>query len=277
MDYLIKKDNISITVNSKGAQMTSIIFNAKERLWQNENGSWGKHAPILFPHAGKCSVVVNGTHYPDQFHGFGRDLEFDLLDLQKDSITQILKNSDFTKNTYPFDFNLTIKYTCLDNGVLIEQTVKNPSKEVIYFFIGAHESYALDSEVENYYVEFENEEEFNENVINTGSVYGCNHNAIDLGSSMLENASTIVLHNIKSRKVWLKRKKDDSLVAETTFPGFPNLLLWHSLGSKMICIEPWMNMPDKPEDEEKEFKDKEHVIKVEPNQEVTLTRVIKYY
>lgn len=277
MDYIISKGNTTITINSKGAQMISIINNAKERLWQNDNGSWAKHAPILFPHAGKCSIVVNGTHYPDQFHGFGRDLEFDLVDLQKDSIAQILKSSDFTHVTYPYDFILTIKYTCLDGGVLIEQTVKNPTEEDIYFFIGAHESYALDLDVSNYYVEFENKEEFNEKVIETNSIYGSNNNCIDLGSSMLENAATIVLHNINSRKVWLKRKSDDSLIAETSFKDFPNLLLWHSLGSKMICIEPWMNMPDTVEDEEKELKDKEHVIKVNPHEEVTLTRVIKYY
>ena len=151
-------------------------------------------------------------------------------------------------------------------------------KDKMYFFIGAHESYKLNDDISNYYVEFDKNEVFDshdyveETITNIGE-----GRIIKLDSPLLENSNTIVLSDINSRTVNLKRNSDNKLIASTTFKDFPNLLLWHSLGSKMICIEPWMNNPDSPSDYEKELKDKKNVLFINPSEEKTLIRTITYY
>lgn len=279
MIYEIKNDNLVAKVDSKGCQLISILANGKERLWQNENGSWAKHAPILFPHAGKCSVVVNGVTYKQAQHGFARDLEWELVEIKDNEITMKLIQSDYTKEQYPYDFIFLTTYRLEGNKVAIEQTVRNPMNTPIYFSIGAHDSFALDETINNYYAEFEKEENFEsisctdfESLISLGK-----GDVIDLSSTLLDNSGSIILSGINSRKVCLKHKGDDKLLAEVVFPEYSVLLLWHPTDSKMVCIEPWINLPDSKKDEDIEFKDKKNIIKLEPYESKTLIRSISYF
>ena len=53
----IKRGGLTAAIDSMGAQLTSLALNGNEYLWQGDPAFWGKHAPILFPHAGR---VVDG-------------------------------------------------------------------------------------------------------------------------------------------------------------------------------------------------------------------------
>jgi len=274
MKYLLKRTNITVEVDSLGAEMTSVLYKGKERLWQNDNGSWTRHAPMLFPHAGRCNIIVDGVTYPMEFHGFARNSEFELVNQTNDSVCLLLKSNEETHKTFPYDFELNVTYEINDNEVKVVYKVVNPTNSSIYFFLGCHESYKLDGELSDYYVQFEKDEEFK--TWDSKTIVGSDK-VIDLGVKQLEDACTIILENINSRKVYLKRKSDNTLVAATTFEGIPNLLLWHSLGSKMICIEPWINLPDCPEEETKELKDKKYVVKLDAKQDKEFVRTIAYF
>jgi len=278
MKYLLKRTNIAVEVDSCGAEMTSVIYKGVERLWQNDNGSWKRHAPILFPHAGNCLINVDGKEYPHEFHGFARDMEFELLSKTNDSVCLLLKSNEVTHKTYPYDFELYVYYEINDNEVKVSYKVLNPSNDDIYFFLGCHESYALDSDVSNFYVQFDkddNLESWDESMTKTFKV-GANK-VIDLSIDALKDAGSVVLENINSTRVYLKRKSDNSLVAATSFEGFHNFLLWHPTGSNMICLEPWMNLPDKPDNKNNELKDKKYVVKVEPGNIREFIRTIAYF
>lgn len=278
MKYLLKRTNISVEVDSHGAEMTSVLYKGKERLWQNDNGSWARHAPMLFPHAGKCNIIVDGITYPMEFHGFARNLEFELVNQTNDSVCLLLKSNEVTKKTYPYDFDLYVTYEINDNEVRCTYKIANPSKQDIYFFLGCHESYMLDSDVSDYYVQFDKDESLESwKEDYSGKVLVGKDRIIDLGINQLKDACTVILENINSRKVYLKRKSDNTLVAATTFEWFPHLLLWHPLGSKMICIEPWINLPDSESESIKELKDKKYVVKVNPGEAKELVRNIAYF
>ena len=70
MLHTIKDGNLSVTVNDEGAEFVNIVYNGKEKLWQNDNGSWAGHAPVFFPACGRCAVVVDGKFYSRKLHGF---------------------------------------------------------------------------------------------------------------------------------------------------------------------------------------------------------------
>ena len=63
MIYTIGGELLTVQISSLGAELVSVRYQGKERLWQNENGGWAGHAPILFPYAGRCSVKVDGKVY----------------------------------------------------------------------------------------------------------------------------------------------------------------------------------------------------------------------
>ena len=142
MNYYLKNKALQVVVASLGAETISIKYCNKERLWQNDNNTWDRHAPILFPHGGKCSVIINGHRYPDKMHGFLRDQEFTLVKQSDDEITLVFISNTISKESYPYDFKFYVTYQIKDNVLTIIYRIENPSEETIYFLLGTHESYA---------------------------------------------------------------------------------------------------------------------------------------
>ena len=62
MRYTIENEFIRLTVDSLGAEMVSVIdvSTGREMLWCADPAVWNRHAPILFPYAGK----LTGGHFP---------------------------------------------------------------------------------------------------------------------------------------------------------------------------------------------------------------------
>ena len=281
MIYTIKNDKTEVKINSLGAEVRSVVHNGKERAWQNETGEWSGCAILLFPFAGFNRLIYDGVDFGVQKHGFCRNEEFELTEANNDNITFVLKSNERTKAAYPYNFEFFVKYALVENGYEVSYTIKNTSENEIPLACGGHESFALDNEVENYYVEFEKEESFDFLLHNAGGMLTgekVSHGVgkiLPLEKDFTDNSATVILGNINSRKATLKDKKTDEKVVEITFDGFSNLLLWHPHGSKMLCIEPWQCLPSYV-DEIKEFKERDGVVTLEKGEQITFTRAIKY-
>ena len=281
MIYTIKNDKTEVKINSLGAEVRSVVHNGKERAWQNETGEWSGCAILLFPFAGFNRLVYDGVDFGIQKHGFCRNEEFELVEAKEDNITFVLKSNERTRAVYPYDFEFFVKYALVDNGYDVCYTVANRDNKEIPFACGGHESFALDKTVENYYVEFEKQENFDFLVHNAGGMltgekinYG-EGKLLQLEKDFTDKSATVILGDINSRKAILKDKQTDEKIVEITFNGFSNLLLWHPHGSKMLCIEPWQCLPSYV-DEIKEFKERKGVINLSQSSEITFTRTITY-
>ena len=281
MIYTIRNDKTEIKINSLGAEVRSVVHNGRERAWQNETGEWSGCAILLFPFAGFNRLVFDGVDFGVQKHGFCRNEEFELVEAKNDKITFVLRANERTKAVYPYDFEFFVQYATIDNGYKVCYTVINRENREIPLACGGHESFALENEVENYYVEFEKNEKFDFLVHNaSGMLTGekVSHGEgkiLPLEKDFTDNSATVILGNINSRKASLYHKKTKEKVVEINFEGFRNLLLWHPHGSKMLCIEPWQALPSYV-DEIKEFKDRDGVVTLEEGKEITFTRAIKY-
>lgn len=281
MIYTIKNDKTEIKINSLGAEVRSVVHNGKQRAWQNETGEWSGCAILLFPFAGFNRLVYEGVDFGVQKHGFCRNEEFTLISQAENSILFELCANDRTRAVYPYEFAFRVKYELVDGGYEISYTIKNTSDKEIPFACGGHESFALDKTVENYYVEFENDEKFDFLVHNaSGMLTGekISHGEgriLQLQKDFTDNSATVILGNINSRKASLYHKHTKEKIVEITFDDFENLLLWHPHGSKMLCIEPWQCLPSCV-DEIKEFKERKGVITLEKGEKITFTRAIKY-
>ncbi|MGM9665320.1 MAG: hypothetical protein ACI3XX_02135 [Eubacteriales bacterium] len=284
MEATIKKDKTEITVTDKGAEPVSIKYDGKERLWQNENGSWPAHAPVLFPVCGKCKIRADGINYPCKRHGFAKDSTFTLAKQMKNSLVFRLNSNKRSMRQYPFEFVFDVIYEITDEGSLtIAYEVHNTQSKELYFSCGGHDSFALEKDVSNYELLFEKDESFDSLLVDKrGNLTGeaetiGNGKILDLSTHLLENGSSVCLDHIKSRGVILREKDGGRNIAAVWFSKSDKIILWHPEGSKMICIEPWQNLPDSKKDKDTEFPDKDGVIKVLPYGTARIDRTITYY
>ncbi|MBQ7879981.1 MAG: hypothetical protein IJ317_04970 [Clostridia bacterium] len=282
MIYTLQNKEITVKISSIAAEIISVVKGGKERVWQNETGEWNGHGPVLFPVCGHFGVTVDGKSYPIGAHGFAKKRDFALTTKTDDRLTLALRSDETTKAVYPFDFIFEVTYRLASNVVEIEYKVQNPAKTPLYFACGGHESFALDTDrVDEYEIVFEQEEKIVHQVHDddgylTGETqdFGAGK-AFTLPYDFFQDGRTLVLKDLRSRKATLC-KKTGGVVAQITFDGFENLLLWRGGNAKYICIEPWTNLPDLANTPDIEFSQKAGVIKVDGESEITLVRTVAY-
>lgn len=278
MKYELQNDRMRITADSLGAELVSVFCDGKERLWQNETGAWNAHAPVLFPVCGNCGVSVEGTRYPLPKHGFAKLSEFELTERSASGMTFTLASSEETLRLYPYAFRFSVTYRIQENRLGILYDVHNPAPKPLYASCGGHESFALDGGVGEYLLEFPQEESFVSLLHGPdGRLTGETRNfgagkTLRLPENFLRDGQTAIFR-VRSRSVLLKSAAGAEL-ARISFQDFPYLLLWHPNGSRMICIEPWHNLPDGGT--EMEFPSKEGVFRVRPRETVRFARFVEY-
>lgn len=281
MQYTIQNEQLSITADTKGGELVSVKFHGKERLWQNDNGAWAGHAPLLFPHCGQFHVVVNGKTYDYRPHGIAKKSEFTLVDSGDDFITLAFSSNEATKTCYPFDFTFTVTYALRGDTLEVYYDVKNTGAQTLYFACGAHDSFALPEPIGNYQIHFDQDEVFrhyvhNDNGVLTGEIKTLGEGKIyDVPEAYLVRDS-VIFGKIRSRKVTLCHK-NGTPVAEIAFPDFSNLLLWRAEGGQMLCVEPWTNLPDTEGAFDIELKDKYGVMPVSAGDTKRISRSIRYF
>ena len=250
MIYEFGSKTLSCKVDTFGAELISVKHEGVERLWQNESGAWSGHAPILFPFGGTCAVVVDGVQYPCPRHGFARQKEFSVFEKTENEITLLLRSDAQTKEWYPYDFSLFITYTVSGNRLSVTHKAVNEGTKTMYAGFCCHESFCLDGEVNEYEVVFKEEERFLSpyTLDGDGRMTG---EARDFGSGKTLNFdwdfmqdNSVILPNTKTHTVSLRKCGTDKILVTVSYPDFPHLVLWSAKKSRMLCIEPWQNLPD---------------------------------
>ena len=158
MRYTIKNEELTVAIDSMGAEVKSVIRDGKEYMWCGDAKYWGRTSPVLFPFVGSVKGGVyrtDGREYAMGQHGFARDMEFETTDIGDDFISFTLVSDDETLAVYPYRFRLTISYRLIGNRLSVEWTVENPSDEEMYFSIGAHPAFVRSVEGENYRLKFD--------------------------------------------------------------------------------------------------------------------------
>lgn len=283
MEHSIHNKSMCVTATEAGAELLRVTAFGKERLWQNETGVWAGHAPNLFPFCGNCEMKLDGVSYGRGFHGFASRKRFFCVAAADTSMTFRLTDDAETERTYPFRFSLDVIYSLPADDLLeIRWEITNESDRPMPFACGGHESYALPGAVDGFQIVFPQKEQLLLLIHDSeGRLSGKTEdrgigNVLPLSSADLSGGNTLILGNLRSDSVILADKRDNRPFAESVFPGFSNLLLWRPDGADMICIEPWMNLPDDacgcPD-----FAKKPGVRILPPHEKRCLTRQIRYY
>ena len=219
-----------------------------EMMWQAEGSVWGRTAPILFPVVGKPfnnELLIDGKLYSMPQHGFARDMQFEVFEKSEKQIIFRLLSNEKTLSIFPFYFDLRLGYTLAKNTVRCGYEVKNIGNDTMYFSIGAHPGFALPTQkLENYFIEFEQEENAERVLLSDGLVNGetehiLNNNHILLLDHSLFQKDAIVFKNLRSKKIILCSKISPFKI-EMTWDDFPFLGIWCKKDCEsFICLEPW--------------------------------------
>ena len=247
----IKNSEIAVTIAKRGAEIQSIKRGEVEYMWSRDPQFWTGSAPIMFPICGGLNngkYTLDGKTYEMSKHGFARRSDFEIESLSETSVTFILRDSEKTREIYPYSFAFRVAYTLEGASLKVTYDAENLDNKIMYCTFGAHEGYACPEGIEEYDVIFEKKE--------TLVAYGLNGDILtDYTKQITDNSDTLplddkyfvldalVFRDVKSNCVTLKHKHTDRYV-KVDFDGFDYLLIWHKHTAPYICIEPWCGLQD---------------------------------
>ena len=280
MLYTLKNQHLSLTVDTLGAQMRSILgADGTEYLWQGDPVYWEDQAPNLFPFIGRLtdnSYTYLGQPYPMGIHGFAAGEEFSAAACSDTQLVLELRNTEKTEKSYPFRFLFRIVYQLQENKIAITFHVENLDEKCMPFGIGGHPGFN---------VPLEKEKSFDDYVLEfstpclptrigfTPTVYMSGHDTpmplrngryLDLSHSLFDE-DAIILKDM-AREVTLRCRTGGKGV-RVSYPQMPYLGFWHwpKKDAPYVCIEPWSSLPAR-QDVVEEFSCKSDLIQLNAGQ-----------
>lgn len=243
MLYFLKNKYITLTVDSFGASMHSIVYLGEERLWQGGE-AWNGRDVVIFPVIGHAyPYTVDGKKYTPKSHGVARYAEFALVENSLDEIILELSSNAVTKQTYPYDFVLSVKYTLKKNTVCVTYSVK--SKEgTIPFYIGGHP--AMKAPDGKATVVFENEEEPIAYFVNTNQAMCLQHiKTLELNKDMFKKHKTIQFGDLSGGALSVHTQDGYIYTYKSVCPLYA---FWSNENEgDYVCVEPWWGINDYPQ------------------------------
>jgi galactose mutarotase-like enzyme len=275
----IQNKHIIVKAQKAGAELTSIVKEGVEYLWQADPAVWGKHSPILFPIVGTLvnnSYQIEDTTYQLPKHGFARDLDFELRSQSNNTLHYQLNYTEELLKIYPYKFELHILYSIENENLEVSYLVKNIDEKEIVFSIGGHPAFKCplfeNEQFEDYQLTFEQEEillshlvDLSNGTITASQAEIAMHDkSIPLNTSLFDRDALIFRH-LKSKWVALLHKETGKGV-KMSINEFPALGIWSKTGcEQFVCLEPWQGLADNT-GFNGQFTEKEDIVVLNPNE-----------
>jgi galactose mutarotase-like enzyme len=136
---------LAVEIAPLGAELQSVTSaDGTPWLWNGDPDWWTGRAPLLFPVIGKSpdnAVSIEGKRYPMAPHGFARHSVFDVAAEHADRVTLMLKASDLTRQSFPFNFVLSVHYLVEAMSLLTMVEVANLDDRDMPFGFGFHPAF----------------------------------------------------------------------------------------------------------------------------------------
>jgi galactose mutarotase-like enzyme len=145
-------DTVATIAPSRGGMATRLRVGTREVLYLDEatlldetkNVSGG--SPVLFPSPGKLAGDTwerGGRSGALKQHGFARNLAWTVESRSEAEATLALTSTPATREAYPWDFRVTLRYAVRAGALRIEETVINTGSAPMPFGFGFHPYFAF--------------------------------------------------------------------------------------------------------------------------------------
>ena len=275
MEYIfIENECLKVGVKLFGAELTSVIAKDTntEYMYQPDGIHWNKQSPILFPNIGAIkenSFIYKGKKYPARKHGFARDYAF-CLEEKGDHFATFLLTNEMTNESYPFEFELRLKYTLHSNSLELTYQLSTASPE-LYFAIGGHPAFAVPLEegltFEDYHIQLTSDAPISkleleipylaslEGVPFTEGDFALHHdlftNDVLLFKSLTPNFKGKLYSPKGTRSVTIHLNGIEALGVWTNADDSP-----------FVCFEPWDGYPDISTESTLDLEEKKNILRI---------------
>ena len=275
----LKNDTLLATFNAHGAELQSLTNKTTglNYIWDADPEFWPKHSPILFPVIGALkdsTYSYQGKQYALPRHGFARDREFSLEQIGATELVFSLEADEATKEVYPFDFVLHLRYTLSEAGLRCSYEVSNPGHVPLLFSVGGHPAFATpvsgDLQYTDYELVFNADTELTyyeiaDNLIsNQTDTITLQENTLKLSHALFYN-DALVFKSLKSNRITLKNRVNAHGL-DFHFEGFPYFGIWAAKDADFVCLEPWCGIADGVAHDQ-QLENKEGIISLDPSAE----------
>lgn len=141
----IANDQLTVDIAPLGAELQSITgADGADWLWHGDPAWWSGRAPLLFPVVGRSpgdAVSIEGRTYPMQPHGFARHSLFEVVSERPERVTLMLKPSATTRQSFPFEFFLSVTHALERNSLRTVVEVGNLDQRDMPFGFGFHPAF----------------------------------------------------------------------------------------------------------------------------------------
>lgn len=247
---------ISLKIKKNG-EWVGLLVNDDDTDPQHDY--WKRHAPFLFPIVGglqnDTSKTTDGKTISLPSHGFARINTFNMAETGSDSEKAWIEYSLSNPNldNYPWDCELTIRYTLTDRTLNTEVITKNRSNETMWYQFGWHPGFKAPisgnaSDRPKVELTIPN---------GTYKLKGVDPDCLltDLDTDLTVTAplklsdkelkDTYILDMESVDNRWVSLYDPESDIKTTlTFDQYPHLGLWALPNAPYICLEPWQGCDD---------------------------------
>lgn len=273
----------SAVLGLDGAQLNSLKKGDTEYLWQGDPAYWAGQAPVCFPISGVLidgKAKAFGKPCSMKRHGVARINPFEVFEKHKNSVTFIQKSSEKTKEQYPFDYELKIKYTIVGNTVTNEYIITNTGSEKMPFVIGGHPAFNCpldkDENFEDYKVVFDKpitkpclRPDHESGLVDVEKTYDVMNgtDTLCMKHQLFEENDALIFENCCAKAATLIGKNGKGIKVE--FQDMNNLLIWSAVGNApFVALEPWTGISN-CSDEDDVLENKRGMTVLEPDETVS--------
>ncbi|MGZ3808364.1 MAG: aldose 1-epimerase family protein [Bacteriovorax sp.] len=252
--YQIENNIFTVQFSSQGAELKRLFAKpwSRELLWvpthEKDIKIWNRSAPILFPIVGKLKndqYHYQGKNYELSQHGFARDMEFECVVCGTNEIEFKLSATQESFKSYPFCFELNVKYVLSDNMLNVTYTVANVDRQDIYFSIGAHPGFAT-SRLSEYEIHFEKKEKGFFRLVDKMPDWS-KSNPMDSNelkpTKEMFFKDALIFKDVKSKYVDLVNVRRHEII-RLHRGSAPYFGIWGKDDVPFICLEPWWGISD---------------------------------
>ncbi|WP_102958644.1 aldose epimerase [Mangrovicella endophytica] len=243
-------------VSARGAELRALIApDGRSFLWNGDPAWWDGRAPLLFPVIGRSvndAVNVGGTAYAMPLHGFARTMLFERAAVSPSAATFLLRDSEETRRSFPFAFELDVTYRIAPGALALEAAMRNRGCVPMPASLGFHPGFPwplpggeglphrirmIDAALAPVRMGVD------ANGLLTGaeqpSPFRCGR--LQLEPQLFAERALVFPGGVGSRLVY--ETSDGSSFVEMIVDGFPHLAIWSRPDAPFVCIEPWLGLP----------------------------------
>lgn len=260
MLHTIQNDRMSVTVNSLGAQLWSILgCDGTQYLWQGDAKYWADRALTIFPYVARLwqgRYEMDGQTYSMPIHGFAPESEFALAEKTDTRLVFELTDSGKTFVQYPRRFALRMIYALEGDTLAVTHEVINRDERAMHFGLGGHPGFNVPLEsgkaFENYRLRFGAAC----HPVRVGFTKDCFVSGKDTPFALEEGCLLALCHDLFDDDAIVLRGMDRRVTLEAAggghsvtvcYPDMPYLGIWHwpKTDAPYVCIEPWSSLPSR--------------------------------